>query len=48
VIVVEERGKRSGMMCAACMLDSELIRELMPVEKYILPIRYALPYLGST
>lgn len=35
-----ENAKKSGLMCSECFVDSELLKDIQPVEKYVLPIKY--------
>lgn len=39
VLVLKSTGK-NGLMCTECLLDPELLQQLNPVQKYVLPIRY--------
>lgn len=40
IVFDSEIAERTGLMCTACFLDTQLIQKLLPVEKYVLPIRY--------
>lgn len=40
IVFNNKTANKTGLMCTACFIDSQLIKQLMPVEKYVLPIRY--------
>lgn len=42
IVFGSNKAKKTGLMCSGCYADSELLTAIHPVERFSLPIRYAI------